>query len=133
MNQIFVDTSAILALLVATDEAHPAAKMAFARLAAREAALLTTSYVLVETYALLGHRLGIEAVRGFREQFAPLLEVIWVDQDLHNRALDMLLQRGSRQLSLVDVTSFLVIGEQQIEEVFAFDRHFENEGFRQVG
>ena len=133
MNQVFVDTSAILALLVATDEAHPAAKMVFARLAAREAALLTTSYVLVETYALLGRRLGIEAVRGFREQFAPLLEVIWVDQDLHNRALDMLLQRGSRQLSLVDVTSFLVIGEQQIEEVFAFDRHFENEGFRRVG
>ncbi len=133
MNQVFVDTSAILALLVATDEAHPAAKMAFARLAAREAALLTTSYVLVETYALLGRRLGMEAVRGFREQFAPLLEVIWVDQDLHNRALDTLLQRGSRQLSLVDVTSFLVIGEQQIEEVFAFDRHFENEGFRRVG
>ena len=133
MNQVFVDTSAILALLVATDEAHPAAKMAFARLAAREAALLTTSYVLVETYALLGRRLGMEAVRGFREQFAPLLEVIWVDQDLHNRALDTLLQRGSRQLSLVDVTSFLVIGEQQIEEVFAFDRQFENEGFRRVG
>jgi predicted nucleic acid-binding protein len=102
-------------------------------LAAREAVLLTTSYVLVETYALLGRRLGIEAVRGFREQFAPLLEVIWVDQDLHNRALDTLLQRNSRQLSLVDVTSFLVIGEQQIEEVFAFDRHFENEGFRRVG
>jgi len=133
MNRVFVDTSAILALLEATDEAHPAAKLAFARLTAREAVLLTTSYVLVETYALLGRRLGIEAVRGFREQFAPLLEVIWVDQDLHNRALDTLLQRGSRQLSLVDVTSFLVIGEQQIEEVFAFDRHFEHEGFRQVG
>ena len=29
--------------------------------------------------------------------------------------------------------NFLVIGKQQIEEVFAFDRHFENEGFRQVG
>ncbi len=133
MNRAFVDTSAILALLVATDEAHPAAKLAFAHLAAREAVLLTTSYVLVETYALLGRRLGIEAVRGFREQFAPLLEVIWVDQDLHNRALDILLQRSSRQLSLVYVTSFLVIGEQQIEEVFGFDRHFENEGFRRVG
>jgi len=132
MSRVFVDTSAILALLVATDAAHPAAKRVFARLAAREAALLTTSYVLVETYALLGHRLGIEAVRGFREQFAPLLEVIWIGQDLHDRALDTLLERGSRRLSLVDVTSFLVIGEQEIEEVFAFDRHFENEGFRLV-
>ncbi|MDG4596628.1 MAG: PIN domain-containing protein [Candidatus Contendobacter sp.] len=70
MNQVFVDTSAILALLVATDEAHPAAKMAFARLAAREAALLTTSYVLVETYALLGRRLGIEQRSARIHQFS---------------------------------------------------------------
>jgi predicted nucleic acid-binding protein len=46
-----VDTLAILALRVATDAAHPAANRAFARLAACEAALLTTSCVLVETYS----------------------------------------------------------------------------------
>ena len=48
MNRVFVDTSAVIALLVATDEFHQAAKSAFAGLAARETSLLTTSYVLVE-------------------------------------------------------------------------------------
>jgi len=132
MSRVFVDTSAVIALLVATDEFHQAANSAFASLSAREAPLLTTSYVLVETYALLGRRLGIDAVRGFREHFTPLLEVVWVNRDLHERALDMLLQRAYRTLSLVDVTSFLVIQGQKIEEVFAFDRHFSNEGFRLV-
>ena len=132
MSRVFVDTSAVIALLVATDEFHQTAKSAFASLSAREAPLLTTSYVLVETYALLGRRLGIDAVRGFREHFTPLLEVVWVNRDLHERALDMLLQRAYRTLSLVDVTSFLVIQDQKIEEVFAFDRHFSNEGFRFV-
>jgi predicted nucleic acid-binding protein len=132
MNRVFVDTSAVIALLVATDEFHQAAKSAFAGLAARETPLLTTSYVLVETYALLGRRLGIDAVRGFREHFTPLLEVVWVNRDLHEQALDLLLQRAYRTLSLVDVTSFLVIQDQKIEEVFAFDRHFSNEGFRFV-
>lgn len=127
-----MDTSAVIALLVAADEFHQAAKSAFAGLSAREASLVTTSYVLVETYALLGRRLGINAVRGFREHFVPLLEVIWVNRDLHERALDILLQRASRTLSLVDVASFLVIQEQGIEEVFAFDRHFANEGFRLI-
>ena len=51
MSRVFVDTLANLALLVATDAAHPAANRAFARLAACEAALLTTSCVLVETYS----------------------------------------------------------------------------------
>jgi hypothetical protein len=50
MSRVFVDTLANLALLVATDAAHPAANRAFARLAACEAAHLTTSWVLVETY-----------------------------------------------------------------------------------
>ena len=62
----------------------------------------------------------------------PLLEVVWVNRDLHERALDVLLQRAYRTLSLVDVTSFLVIQDRKIEEVFAFDRHFSNEGFRLV-
>ena len=59
MNRVFVDTSAVIALLVATDEFHQAANSAFTGLAARETPLLTTSYVLVETYALLGRRLGM--------------------------------------------------------------------------
>lgn len=51
MSRVFVDTLANLALLVATDAVHPAANREFARLAACEAALLTTSCVLVETYS----------------------------------------------------------------------------------
>ncbi len=130
MNQVFVDTSAVIALMVGTDQSHPAAKIVFDKLMARNAKLITTSYVLVEIYALLGRRIGIEAVRGFRSCFSPLFDVIWINQELHEQALDLLLQRASRNLSLVDVSSFLVIRQHKIDEVFAFDRHFIQEGFR---
>ena len=43
MNRVFVDTSAVIALLVATDEFHQAANSAFAGLVVREAPFLTTS------------------------------------------------------------------------------------------
>jgi predicted nucleic acid-binding protein len=127
-----MDTSAVLALLNAKDRAHRRATRAFASLREREAVLVTTSFVLVETYALLGRRLGLEAVRSFRDDFSPLLEIVWVGEELCERGLDLLLQRGRPALSLVDAVSFIVLTESRVEEVFAYDRDFEAEGFAVV-
>ena len=129
MNRVFVDTSAIFSLLTPEDRAHHRAKQAFSALTGREAKLITSSYVLVETHALLGRRFGIVANERLREDFEPLVDVVWVDRDLHQKGLDLLIARGRRGLSLVDATSFVLIDEQRIDEVFAFDRHFEAEGF----
>ena len=129
MSRVFVDTSAFLALLNPHDVAHKRARAAFERLAAASEALTTTSYVLVETYALIGRRLGSEAVRAFRESFAPLLEPIWVDEALHEAGLDLLLSRKSRRLSLVDAVSFVAIRQRVVDRVFAYDAHFQRERF----
>ena len=127
MNAVFIDTSAILALLVGSDRAHPQAVEVFEKLRSRQAALVTTSYVLVETYALIDRRLGRDAVRDFRASFAPLIRVIWVDAAIHERGLDRL-EKSSHALSLVDAVSFEAIHQHRILEAFAFDRHFEREG-----
>ncbi len=132
MSSVFADTSGFLAFLVPSDEAHADATRAFARLRAREAPLLASSYVLVETYALLGHRFGREAIRAFRGGFAPLMEVVWVDEELHEKGLDLLLDRGREGLSLVDAMSSLVARGRRVDEAFAFDRHFESEGLRRA-
>ena len=128
MSAVFVDTSAVLALMVGTDRAHGEAVSAFGKLRDRKAELVTTSYVLVETYALIDRRLGRDAVMSFRESFAPLLRVIWVDSGLHDRGLDRRLEGGANKLSLVDAVSFEAIREYKILEAFAFDRHFDQEG-----
>jgi predicted nucleic acid-binding protein len=132
MNAVFGDTSAFLALLNATNDSHDPAVLAFATLRARKAAIVATSYVLVETYALLGRRLGAEAVKAFRVDFAPLIEVVWVDESLHNAGLDLLLARRKRLLSLVDAVSFITMRQTNLGEAFAFDPHFEQEGFSLV-
>lgn len=88
--------------------------------------------MLVETYALIGRRLGLAAVRGFRTDFAPLLEVVWVDETLHDRGLDLLLDRQKRALSLVDAVSFITMRQKSVNDAFAFDPHFEDEGFSLV-
>jgi predicted nucleic acid-binding protein len=133
VNAVFADTSGLLALVNLEDENHTRAAAAFDTLRARQIPLLTTSYVLVESYALLGRRLGLSAVNGFRTDFAPLLDVVWVDEALHNAALDLLLNRRKRQLSLVDAVSFVAMSRRDMSEAFAYDPHFEQEGFSLVG
>ena len=129
MSAVFADTSALLALLNPKDTSHGEADRVFATLRARQAPLVSTSYVLVETYALIGRRLGIEVVRRFRGEFAPLMEVVWVDAVLHDAGLDLLLERNKRLLSLVDAVSFVTMRRRTLGEAFAFDPHFEEEGF----
>jgi predicted nucleic acid-binding protein len=132
MNAVFVDTSGLLALLNPRDDNHPAAASTFARLRVRQAPLVSTSFVLVETYALLGRRFGLDAVQQFREDFAPLVDVVWVDEPLHEAGLDLLLRRRARKLSLVDAVSFVTMRQRNIEAAFAFDPHFEKAGFTLV-
>jgi predicted nucleic acid-binding protein len=63
--RVFIDTSAFYALLDRDDANHQRAKDVWTNLLKNENTLLTSNYVLVETFALVQHRLGIEAVRGF--------------------------------------------------------------------
>ena len=132
MNAVFADTSGLFALLSTTDDNHARAKRAFGNLRARQALLVSTSYVLVETYALVGRRLGLDAVRSFRADFAPLIDVVWIDETLHNAGLDLLLDRRRRLVSLVDAVSFIVMRQRSVAEAFALDPHFEQEGFSPV-
>lgn len=62
MKAVFVDTSAFYAVLDADDPFHPAATDCFERAEREGWTLWTTSYVLHETWALVQHRLGWEAL-----------------------------------------------------------------------
>ncbi len=128
-TRVFVDTSALLAVLDADDRNHPRAKEAWARLLEEDAPAVTTNYVLVETFALVQRRLGLEAVRVLAEDVLPVLAVLWVDEETHRRGLSALLTAGWRELSLVDCVSFEAMRQLGLETAFAFDRHFAEQGF----
>ena len=74
-GSIFVDTSAFYALLVGTEADHAAVAASFARVLRQGRPLRTSSYVLVETVALLQHRIGLEPVRDFDAHMLPLVEI----------------------------------------------------------
>lgn len=127
---VFVDTSALFAVLDQGDQAHSSAGAVWAKLLAGRALLVTTNYVLLETAALVQHRLGVAALRTLHETITPLLEIEWIDQGRHKAAMQMTLAGRRRKLSVVDCSSFIVMREIGIQEAFAFDKHFSGQGFR---
>ena len=127
---VFVDTSALYALLVATEEGHAEVVESFRQLAESDRRLVTTSHVIVETSALLQHRFGLDAVRDLNDRVLPLLEVYWIDEPTHRRAVKRLFRKDRRQLSLVDCCSFTVMDAQEINEALALDHDFGREGYR---
>lgn len=126
---IFVDTSAFYALTSASDEFHGSAKKIYQRLLQDNERLITTSYVLIETMALIHRRLGFEVLEMFMNSIQETIEIIWVDKDLHERGWKELKTRKSENVSMVDCLSFLAMREKKIKEVFANDPHFKKEEF----
>ncbi len=127
--RVFVDTSALFALLNSKDVMHRQASSAWTQLAQRREDLITSNYVVVEAMALIGRRLGFPAVRDFHDDLVPLLNILWVEARLHQRALAALLTAGMRDLSLVDCTSFEIMRQGGIATAFAYDNHFVQQGF----
>jgi len=126
---VFVDTSALLAILDADDANHGEAREVWHGLLNQDATLLCTNYVLLETFALVQHRLGLEALAIFQNDVAPVLTIRWVDEQVHAAAVAALLIARRRKLSLVDCVSFEIARRSSVEIAFAFDRHFAEQGF----
>ncbi|HSV30414.1 MAG TPA: PIN domain-containing protein [Atribacteraceae bacterium] len=126
---VYVDTSAILAVLDADDENHESAKRTWIDLLESREAIVCNNYLLVETYTLVQYRLGMEALRAFHEDVFPILNLEWIDDSLHRQAANALLTANRRNLSLVDCASFNSMRLLGLKKVFAFDKHFAEQGF----
>ncbi|MCX6053621.1 MAG: PIN domain-containing protein [Chloroflexi bacterium] len=126
---IFVDTSAFLAVLNETDQYHQKAKQLWTEVLASDTVLLSSNYVLLETTALLQHRFGMDSVRLFENSLQPVIEVLWVEESIHKQGMGILITANRRNLSLVDCISFEVMRQARLEKVFTFDPHFSEQGF----
>jgi predicted nucleic acid-binding protein len=126
---VYLDTSALFAVLDADDEMHPMARQEWERELNAGETLHTSSYVLVEISALLQRRIGMDGLRAFTTDILPVINVIWVDEGIHRSAYHALLVSSRRDVILVDCTSFEVIRRLDIDQVFCFDAHFSEQGF----
>ena len=127
---VFVDTSAVFAFLDDDDAEHQTADRMWGQLVDAAECLITTNYVVLETATLLQRRLGFWWVEQFETTALPLLSVVWVDEEVHNIAMRVVIATHERELTLVDCTSFEIMRRLGVSHAFAFDKHFEERDFR---
>ena len=128
-NEVFIDTTALYALLDPAHDAHDQVVAAWDELRRSGTPLITSSYVCAELVALVQARLGSEKVRAFLDDVKPHVTVLKVDSGLHGRALT----RGKRDLgALIPRTSRALMSQLGVRTVFSLDGEFVGERFRRV-
>lgn len=131
MARVFVDTSAVYALLDRTDANHAAARGRLKQLKRRRAEPLLTNVIIAESHALLMSRLGHAIARRW------LLENVWpverVGVEDEARATAIISRYVDKTFSYTDATSFAVMERLGMNVAFAFDPHFRQYGFQLLG
>ena len=132
---IFVDTSAFYALEVEDDVNHVAARRFLREVReGRYRAMLTTDYVLDEALTLLKLRHGAQVALKFLEKVggSRSIKVVWIGEDIFQRALEYFKRDGRFKWSFTDCTSFAVMTTLGVECAFTFDENFEQAGFTKL-
>jgi predicted nucleic acid-binding protein len=101
-------------------------------LKSEDAELVTSNYVVHETVALLQRRWGIVAVRDWERDLEPGFQIVWIDAEVHARAMIALIAAASRRISLTDWASFEIIRQERIDRAFTFAEDFRNRGFEVI-
>ncbi len=125
---MLIDTSGFFSLTSEADAHHAAAAEACQKSRRR----ITTGYVLAQYVALaLVRGLPRAGVLAFSEEILndESIEIIWVDEGLHRRAVELMRERQDKTYSLCDAVSFVIMRERGIADALTTDRHFEQEGY----
>ncbi|HLC01158.1 MAG TPA: PIN domain-containing protein [Candidatus Bathyarchaeia archaeon] len=130
---IFVDTSAWYAAEVADDINHEAACKFLAEIASgKHGVSVTTDYVLDETLTLLRSRRDSASASYFIDKIrkSNSVRVFWIDESLFEKALYIFRKSARKSWSFTDCTSFALMRDLSVTEVFTFDVHFREAAFQ---
>jgi len=121
--KVFVDTSAFYALADESDHNHRRAKDAYESLL--KLSLVTTDYVLLECWFLIGSHLGREmAIRLWDGMRSGIVDMVNVNAQNLDQAREIIGRFPDQDFSLVDASSFAAMEGEGIKTVFTFDSHF---------
>ena len=134
MREIFVDTGAWAAVENSADANHQAA-LDFQDNLTDTCHLVTSSSVLDESYTLMLMNIGYLRTVSFKQNIdlmlkMGLLTVVHVSEFIEHEAWTVFERFNiDKRWSFTDCTSKVIMNQRGIQEVFAFDRHFEQMGF----
>ncbi len=134
MKRIFVDTWAWYALINDGDSSHHIVEQTNSRLLNEKYVFVTTNYVLGETVTLMrykvSHSMALDFWHSIQELVQDgLVELVRVSEVEEVTEWEIFEKYSDQDFSFVDCTSFAVMQNLSISEVFTGDHHFATMGF----
>jgi predicted nucleic acid-binding protein len=132
---LFVDSSAWIALMSASDGFHAAADVQFRDAVRARTALLTTNLVLAEVHRLILHRVGPAAARLALDRVAASSVVLLehATASHHETARRWLTRLADQRITYTDAVSFAVMTGRRCRAALTFDADFARAGFEVRG
>ena len=130
-EKIFIDTSFFKALVDADDEFHNKSVKIWEGVDRKNTELITSNYVLDESFTLIRIRCGIEKVQKFKDMIASSggeLKIIRVTIKDEAGAWKWF-ENDWAGLSFTDCVSFFVMKRLGGKKILTFDKHFKRAGF----
>ncbi len=128
---IFIDTGAFVARHIERDQHHQAAVAFWARMAREKTRCATSSFVLDESFTLLGRFAGnvFAAQRARNIYTSSVIRILRPDAEMEARALEYFTKYADQKISFTDAISFALMRKEHMRKAFTFDRHFADAGF----
>ncbi|MGI6308722.1 MAG: type II toxin-antitoxin system VapC family toxin [Dethiobacteria bacterium] len=124
--KIFVDSSAVAALIIKNDENHESAVISLKQMTERNVEMVLSNFILAETYNLIAARTYPGKAREW------ILTNTWTVERVtpadENEALKIIEKYADKDFSYTDATSFSMIKRLGLNLAFTFDRHFRQYG-----
>jgi predicted nucleic acid-binding protein len=129
--KVFLDTGAFLALADEDDDYHAAAKSIYTEMLQSKAQLLTSNFVLSESYTLIRSKVSHRAAVEFMKRLDQTgIKVLHVSEAIEQTAKAIFVRYDDKDFSFVDCTSFALIDHHRLDHAFAFDAHFRQYRFK---
>lgn len=124
--EVFVDTSAWIAVSNLRDRYHASATVEYKRLISARCRFTTTNLVVAETYTLVrrsaGHARAIRLLHSLHT--SPRLHISYSDSGVESIATEILERHRDQDFSYTDAVSFAVMQQGSIRQAFTYDSHF---------
>lgn len=134
LEDIFIDTSAWIALVDKDDSHHKEAALSYPPLLKNCRNLITSNLVIAETYIVIVNELGHKPAIDFLEKLkaSPRILKVYSNEDTEEEGELILAKYGDQNFSYTDAVSFVIMKRQRIKKAFCFDKHFLIAGFVSV-
>jgi predicted nucleic acid-binding protein len=131
---VFIDTGSWVAIADRNDQYSKEASQLYTDLILKREQLITSDFVLVETFNLLTQTIGSKATISFGNKLKAILflKVASVTSIDWEKAWKILGKYSDKNFSFTDCTSFALMERLKIKTAFTFDAHFTQYGFIRI-